>query len=308
MSFIKKSKRGWLAAYVGVVLAWGSTFIFIDGALGFLSPVGVAFVRYALGALFMVVYGALQGFRFPREGKLLAHLFVLSFVNNSLFGVLLAAAQTEVTSALAGITAAIVPLMTLFFVGVVFRSERLEVHQIIGLIIGFFGALFVVGIWRGVGENPLWAILALLGCTMCYGFSYPYAKKFIIPSGIGPQVMATTMLCWTTLTLLPFFVAFGLRGLPESVWQVTAALGVGFVSSGIAFLWNFTVIDRAGSLVASSTMYFIPFVAIALGLIFLGEQVLWNQLVGALIVVFAAIVGQGRLGRLQTRNSPASLR
>ncbi len=302
MSSDKSRSRGWLAAYVGVVLAWGSTFVFVEGALGFLTPVGVAFVRYALGALFMVVYAAGRGFSFPRDGKLLAHLFVLSFVNNSLFGVLLAAAQTEVTSALAGITAAIVPLMTLFFVGVIFRSERLELHQIIGLVIGFFGALVVVGIWRGIGENPLWATLALLGCTMCYGFSYPYAKKFIIPSGIGPEVMATTMLCWTTVTLLPFFIAFGLRGTPETVWQVTAALCMGFVSSGIAFLWNFTVIDRAGSLIASSTMYFIPFVAIALGLIFLGEQVLWNQLVGALIIVFAAIVGQGRMRRLSTNS------
>ena len=124
MSETRTSGRGWLGAYVGVVIAWGSTFIFIEGALGFLTPVGVAFVRYALGALFMAVSVALQGFRFPRERKLLAHLFVLSFVNNSLFGVLLASAQTEVSSALAGITAAVVPLMTLFFVGVIFRSER----------------------------------------------------------------------------------------------------------------------------------------------------------------------------------------
>jgi len=301
VSETRTSGRGWLGAYVGVVIAWGSTFIFIEGALGFLTPVGVAFVRYALGALFMAVYVALQGFRFPRERKLLAHLFVLSFVNNSLFGVLLASAQTEVSSALAGITAAVVPLMTLFFVGVIFRSERLERHQIIGLVIGLLGALVVVGIWRGVGDNSLWATLALLGCTMCYGFSYPYAKKFIIPSGISPQVMAATMLCWTAVTLLPFFIAFGLRGLPESAWQVSAALGMGFVSSGIAFLWNFSVIDRAGSLIAASTMYFIPFVAIALGIIFLGEQVLWNQVLGAIIIIFAAIVGQGRLGRLSLR-------
>ena len=80
-----------------------------------------------------------------------------------------------------------------------------------------------------------------------------------------------------------------------------AALGMGFVSSGIAFLWNFSVIDRAGSLIAASTMYFIPFVAIALGIIFLGEQVLWNQVLGAIIIIFAAIVGQGRLGRLLLR-------
>ncbi len=47
--------KSWLPYFIAVIIAWGSTFVFIKGCLDFLTPVGVAFTRYALGALFKVV-------------------------------------------------------------------------------------------------------------------------------------------------------------------------------------------------------------------------------------------------------------
>lgn len=276
-------------------MAWGSTFIFIKGSLEFLSPVGVAFARYGLGALFMVVYSAKLKLKFPREKKILLHLFVLSLFFNSLFGILLAVAETGITSVLAGIGASIVPLMTLFFVAVVFRSEKLNPDQVIGLIIGFIGVLVIVGVWQGIGDNPWWAMLALLGCTMCYGASYPYSKKFILPHGLRPEVMATTQLCFSALTLLPPFLFFGVKHPPQTLWQFSSVLSVGFICSGIAFVWNFKILEAAGSLIASTTMYVVPIVSIILGVVFLHESVSWNEPLGCLIVLFGAAISQGRI-------------
>ena len=42
-------------------------------------------------------------------------IFILSLFFNSIFGILLALGETEISSVLAGIGASIVPLMTLFF-------------------------------------------------------------------------------------------------------------------------------------------------------------------------------------------------
>ena len=47
--------RSWIGHCLGIVLVWGCSFLFIKLSLGFLSPFGVAFMRYALGALTLSV-------------------------------------------------------------------------------------------------------------------------------------------------------------------------------------------------------------------------------------------------------------
>ncbi|MFL2510211.1 MAG: DMT family transporter [Alphaproteobacteria bacterium] len=290
-----KSTKLWLPYFILLSMAWGSTFLFIEVCLEFLTPIGVAFARFSLGALFMLAYITKLKLKFPREKKILLHLFVLSLILNSIFGILLATAQTGVTSVLAGLGASIVPIMTIFFVAVIFQSEPLTFEQLIGLFVGFFGALIIVGVWNGIGENPWWAMLALLGCTMCYGISYPYTKKYILPHNLRPEVMATTQLCFSMATLLPLFIFFGVKSSPSTIYQVGAVLGVGFVCSGIAYVWNFRIQEAVGSLISSTTMYVIPIVATILGITLLGESLTWNEPIGCVIVLLGAAISQGRI-------------
>ena len=91
----------------------------------------------------MVVYTARLRLKFPLEMKILVRIFIRSLFVNSIFGILLALAETEISSVLADIGASIFPLMTLLFVAVVFRSEKITFVQVIGLVIGFIGALFI---------------------------------------------------------------------------------------------------------------------------------------------------------------------
>lgn len=287
--------KSWLPYFIALSIAWGSTFLFIEVCLEFLTPIGVAFARFSLGALFMFAYTARLKLRFPREKKVLGHLFILSLVLNSIFGILLATAQTGITSVLAGLGASVVPLMTLFFVAIVFRSEKLNFDQVIGLVVGFFGVLTIIGVWNGIGQNPWWAMLCLLGATLCYGFSYPYTKKYILPYGLRPEVMATTQLCFSAFTLLPLFLFFGVKNAPQTINQVGAALGIGLICSGIAYVWNFKIQEEVGSLIASTTMYVIPIVATIWGFTLLGESVEWHEPVGCAIVLLGASISQGRI-------------
>ena len=72
-------------------------------------------------------------------------------------------------------------------------------------------------------------------------------------------------------------------------------LALGIFGSGVAYLWNFKVMQLAGSAIASTVTYLTPLVAIAAGVIFLGEQVTWNEPVGALIVLLGAAIAQERI-------------
>ena len=287
--------RSWLPLYFGIALSWGSAFIFIKSGLEFLTPFGIAFSRYALGGLAMMVIVVWRKIRLPANRTELFHIFMLSLVQSSLYGVLMALAQTQVTTALAGIAGALVPLMTFLAIAFVFRGEKLTRDQISGLLIGLVGALAISGFWLGFGDYPAWTLLALLGCTICYGLSYPYTKKYILPYKTAPEALVATQFGFSAVTLLPLFVFFGVRQAPSTFTQVGSILALGVLCTGISFVWNFKLIFLAGSLVSSTVIYFVPVVAILISVIFTSETITWYQLVGCSTVLLGAAVSQGRL-------------
>mgnify|MGYP000213916679 CR=1 FL=1 len=80
-----------------------------------------------------------------------------------------------------------------------------------------------------------------------------------------------------------------------STASLTAMLVLGALGSGIAYVWNYTVIMRAGATVASTVTYWTPLVAVVAGIAFLGERITWYEPLGAVIVLLGVAVSQGRL-------------
>lgn len=210
-------------------------------------------------------------------------------------GVLFGLAETKVTSILAGIINAVTPLMTLLVMMTLFREEKPKRYQIIGLLVGFGGVLTVLGAWRGLGANPIPAIIALLAAVTCYGFSFPYSRKFVLPYKLKPEAMATTQVCLAAVTLLPFFVFNGIAKDKFTVGPVAAMLALGILGTGYAYIWNFQILAAAGSAIASSVTYVTPVVAVIVGVLFLSEPVTWNEPIGGMLVLLGAAVSQGRI-------------
>ena len=221
---------------------------------------------------------------------------------NVIPGVLFAQAETQVTSILAGIINAVTPLMTLLAIMIVFRAEKLKSFQIIGLLIGFLGVLTVLGAWKGLGANPISAVLALLLAVTCYGFSFPYTRKFVFPYKLKPEAMAATQVSLGAVTLLPFYLLDGIAKDEYRPGPVLAMIALGVFGSGFAYIWNFKIMEAAGSAIASSVTYVTPLVAVIVGIIFLDEGLTWHEPVGALIVLLGAAIGQERisLGKRKT--------
>lgn len=192
------------------------------------------------------------------------HLWVVSMLLNVIPGVLFGIAETKVTSILAGITNAVTPLMTLLVMMSLFREDKPKSHQIIGLLIGFGGVLTVLGVWHGLGSNPIGAVLALLAAVTCYGFSFPYSHKYVLAHKLRPEALA-------------------------------AMLALGVLGTGYAYIWNFQILAAAGSAIASSVTYVTPVVAVIVGVLFLSEPVSWNEPIGGAIVLLGAAISQGRI-------------
>lgn len=290
-----KKSGSWLLPYLLVGLIWGCSFIFIKEGLEFLTPFGVAFVRCALGALTLYLVARYRNIELPKDKKTLFYIWIVSLLLNVFPGVFFAYAETAVTSIFAGIINAVTPLATLVAILLVNRAEQPKSAQLIGIFIGFIGVLVVLGAWRGVGENPWWAIGLLLAAVIGYGFSFPFTRRFVMPLGLKSEAIVSTQLILATITLAPFFLIGGATDNDFSLAPVLSMIGLGVFGSGFAYLWNFRVMELAGSAIASSVTYLTPVVAVVMGILFLGEKITWNEPVGALVVLFGAAIAQERI-------------
>jgi drug/metabolite transporter (DMT)-like permease len=291
-------RKSWLPAYLALGTVWGCSFIFIELGLEFLTPFGVAFIRCALGAITLLIFTKIRKVDLPKDRKIWQKLWVVAMLLNVIPGVLFAFAQQYVTSVLASIINAGTPLMTLVFMLIVFREEKLKPEQIIGLLIGALGVLTVVGVWKDLGDNQLVGVIALLIAISCYGASYPYSTRNVIPLKLKPEALATGQLIMASLTLLPFFIIDGISNDFYRPQSVIAMLCLGIFGSGFAYIWNFAITAAAGSAIASTVTYLTPVVAVIVGFLYLGEVIVWHEIVGASIVIVGALLSQGRLNRL----------
>jgi drug/metabolite transporter (DMT)-like permease len=116
-----------------------------------------------------------------------------------------------------------------------------------------------------------------------------------MPLQLQPESIVSLQLLLASLTLLPFFLFDGVSSYSPEIEPLLAMVALGVFGSGFAYLWNFKVMELAGSAIASSVTYLTPVVAIIVGVIFLNEKITWNEPVGALIVLFGAAIAQGRI-------------
>jgi drug/metabolite transporter (DMT)-like permease len=153
----------------------------------------------------------------------------------------------------------------------------------------------VLGAWNGLGANPIIAVLALLFAVTCYGISFPYSRKYVLPHKLKPEAIAAGQVSAGALTLLPFYLIDGIAKDEYRPGPVLAMIALGVFGSGFAYIWNFRNIKYAGSTIASTVTYITPIVAVLLGVIFLRENISLSQFFGGGLILLSAAIVQNRI-------------
>lgn len=282
--------------FVGMGVVWGASFFLIKIALDGVSFSQVACGRLVVGAVTLGFVALATRSRLPREPIVWVHFLVVAITYCVLPFLLFAWGEQYVSSSLASIYDAVTPITTAIFAAVVFRVERLNRDQFLGVLVGLVGVVVIVGPWTITALNgSLLGQLACIGAVACYGFSFGYLRRFIshrdIPAtttaflnvGIAAVIMVllTPIIAWTPVALN---------------WSVVwSLLALGALGTGIAYIWNMNVLRAWGPTPTSGVTYLVPVVGVALGVLLLGERLGWNEPVGAAIVVFGIVLTQQRL-------------
>jgi drug/metabolite transporter (DMT)-like permease len=238
--------------------------------------------------------------KFVRGWKTWFKLWIAGLFMSAIPAVLFGYAQQNVTSALAAIVNASTPIFTVLAILIAFRAEKPKATVLVGLGVGLVGVFIVLGIWRGFGENDPLAIAALILAVTCYGIGTPFLRKFVEPLNLRPEAAVFGQVSTSALTLLPFYLSGAIFTGPLNFNSVASMLTLGIFGTGLAYVLYYRLLAQVGSAIGSAVTYMSPIVGVILGLVVLGEEVTWNEPIGALIVLFGAAVAQGRisLGRL----------
>ncbi len=275
---------GLLAA---IALIWGSSFLFMEIGLRSFEPGVITLARITLGAATLALFSRARA---SVEREDLPRIAVLGAVWMAIPLLIFPVAQQWTTSSVTGMINGAMPVFTVLWA--IYLMRRLPGwRQLLGIGLGFVGMLLVFVPELEVGGDQLFGAALVVVAIAFYGLaanlSVPLSQKY----GALPVVFRAQ------LVALVIVAPVGLLQIPDSRWSWESALAmvpVGVLGTGAAFALMATLTGRVGGPRASVAIYFLPIVAIALGVVVLGESVEPVALVGVLVVMVGAWIASRR--------------
>jgi drug/metabolite transporter (DMT)-like permease len=288
------TRRG-LILFAALSLVWGIPYLLIRVAVRELAPETLVFVRTGIGALVLLPVAALRDALRPLASRWFPVL-VYTAIEAAIPWLLLAHAETRLSSSLTGLLIAALPLVTALVVKIAGVHDQQGGRRLwIGLTVGFAGATALVGL--NIGQVNAVAIAEVAGVVICYAVG-PIVLVRYLQDAPSVGVIAISLLL-TSVACAP--LGFARRPGPMPSTQVIeAVLGLALVCTALAFLLFFALIAEIGPVRASLIAYVNPAVAAIAGVAFLQESFTIGMGVGFALV----LVGSG----LATYHVPVSRR
>jgi len=291
--------RDWSLLAVLSVL-WGGSFFFNGAALRELPPLTLVFLRVALGAAMLLPLLRIQGIGFPKGVRGWKPFFVMGLLNNVIPFSLIVAGQIFIPSGLASILNATTPLFTVLVMAAA-GEEALQARRVAGVALGLAGVIVLRGWGIETQTGQGLGILLCLGGALSYGFAALAARRMLKDS--APLGTATFQLMASTLMMAI------VTGAVEQPWHLAmpgvatwlAVLGLAALSTALAYIVFFQIIQRSGATYVMLVTLLIPVTAILLGWLVLGEPLSMREIAGAIVIGSALIVIDGRALRMLRR-------
>jgi drug/metabolite transporter (DMT)-like permease len=251
-------------------LIWGATFMVVAIALEGYGPLTVACARTTLGAVTMLALMALMRRPLPVfTPQMRGYLLAIGIFNTAVPFALLSWGQQYVPSAFAGISMAALPLFVLPLAHL-FSDERLRLRSALGVVIGFCGAVVLIGpgvLRIGTGWEPL-GQLACLAAAMSYAVSSVMTRRC---PPIDPITMTALLLSVGASALIPAMLL--IEGVPSiaATRPTLAIILLGVVPTALAALLRVATIRSAGAVFMTLVNYQVPVWSMLFGVLILNE-------------------------------------
>lgn len=294
------------AALLALSLLWGSAFLLVDVVLDDVEPMTIVAGRLVIAAA--VLAAATIVLRLPPPPRSdWPVLFALGALNTVLPFALITWAQQHISSSLAATLIATMPIFV-FLMAVGIGAERLRPERAAGVITGFVGAAVLIGAGlTDVTSSSTLAQLAVIGGSIAYGTAAIISREELRG---GPVGFAFGQMVFGALIAVP--LALAVEGTPAlgdvGVKPASAWVALGVLSTGLAYIIFFTLIQRVSATGVSVVSYMIPIVAAILGWLVLDEDLGANLFLGMALILAGMAAVNGAFSAIAGRSAARSSR
>lgn len=261
------SWRAWITFSILCVL-WGVPYFFIKLALIDLSPAFIAWSRLALAALVLAPIAAHRGVLLPafrRKAPIVGFAILELVIPFSLISI----GEQWISSSLAGVLIATVPLTVLVIAPLFGIKEQITTRRIAGLLVGLFGVVVLLGI-DSVSTTQQWiGVACMFGAVIGYAIGPLIVQRYL--ADVDELGALSASLIVSALVLLPAALWTAPQAMPSALSMVSVAT-LGLFSTALALLLYFYLINHAGAARSSVVAYVCPGIAALLGVAVLREQ------------------------------------
>ncbi len=287
-----------LAALVWLVLGtiWGSTWLFIKVGLDSgLPPIAFAGLRFVVASTPLVIWLALRRVRLPRtwaEWRLMIVTGLLTFTMNY---ALVFWGESHISSGLAAILYTNFPLFGIVIAHFMLPDEPMTWRKVGGVVLAVIGVALIF--WNQIAlKGPL--ALAGAAAIVVAGLGTAYADVIIKRSGthIDPVTLTAVQMVvgWIPLVTLGIALEGNPLHYPWSVRGVVALCYLAIVGSSVTFVLLYWLIQRMQVTRTMLIPLLSTLIAVALGILVLGEAFSARVVIGGLGVLGGLVLAVAR--------------
>jgi len=254
-----------------------------------IGPITLVAFRVLFGLLFGIAVVLIQRVQLPRTWKEWSPPLLLGITNVAIPFFLISWGQQSIDSAVAAILDATVPLFTILIAHYLLHDDKMTRPKVLGLLIGLAGVVVLMSKDVGASFGSLLGQLAVIAACVFYAGSAVYARKTTeatpgIVRSVGPLISATAAM-WLAAFLFESPVK-----IPQLSITWISLLFLGILGSGVAFIMLYYLIHEIGPTRTSLVTYLFPLGGVILGVAFLNEELSWQLVVGAVLIILSLVV------------------
>ncbi len=264
---------------------WGASYLFIKIGVAEIPPFTFVFLRTTIAAVALLI--ALRILREPiPKGRRMWLIFLAMGITNGVIPyTLITWGEQHITSGLAAILTAAMPLFTILLAHFWTQDERLTNGKVLGIAIGFMGvvALFLPELRQGV-QMEVWGELAVVGAAASYGTATLIARKCL--DGVSHVAAAAGQLGTAALCMVPLSLVFdNPTSLRPSFLAIGSLVILALLGTSFAYVLYYWLVEHTGATRTALVTYLIPITGILWGAVLLSEPLEWESLIGLALVI-----------------------
>jgi drug/metabolite transporter (DMT)-like permease len=265
-------------------LIWGIPYLFIRIAVDEISPATLVFARTAIAAVILLPIALT---RTDYRAVLTRWRWVVAFgvAEIAIPWVLLGSAEQHISSSLAGLLVAGVPLVATVLSVATGGRDRVGRVGLLGLLIGLAGVAAIVGV--NLGSSNAAAIAGMTLVVIGYAVGPAILGRRL--AGLSPVAVMAFSLSLCALVYAPIAYLQRPAALPSpEVLGAVAVLGV--VCTAAAFVLFSVLIEEIGPVRSTVVTYLNPAVAAVLGVTVLSESFTAPMAAGFGLVMLGSVL------------------